>query len=189
MDTDILLWIHRHSNEALDAAFRFSWLLGTMWFCAPLILLAGVLHLRRQERREAVAWLVLAISVAILTELLKAAVGRPRPTLWPWLLPTTGYSFPSGHAIAGAAFYPFLGWLVLRSRNRGRVGWALGFAIGAFVGVGRMYVGVHWPSDVLAGWAIGLALSFGVIGWLARSSAPATTKPGPQPEPRITARR
>jgi membrane-associated phospholipid phosphatase len=187
MDTAILLWIHRHANAAFDVAALFSWVLGTIWFCAPLILLAGVLHLQRQERREAVAWLVLAISVAVLTEVLKAAVERPRPMLWPWLLPTKGYSFPSGHAIAGAAFYPFLGWLVLRWRKRGGVGYALGLAIGAFVGIGRMYVGVHWPSDVLAGWAIGAALAFVAIVWVSPTATVVTTKPGPSTEPGVTA--
>lgn len=172
MDTAILLWIHRHANPALQAVFVFSWLLGTLWFCGPLALLAAARHLRRRERREAVAWLVLASSVGFLPELVKLAVGRPRPTLWPWLLPTFGYSFPSGHAVAGAAFYPFLGWLVLRSRNRGGVGYALGLAIGVLVGIGRLYVGVHWPSDVLAGWALGLALSGVAIGWLTKVEAP-----------------
>lgn len=157
-------WIHRHESPPLTAAFVFSWMLGTLWFCGPLAILVATRHLRRRERPEAIAWLVLAISVAFLPELLKLVVGRPRPTLWPWLLPTFGYSFPSGHAVAGAAFYPFLGWLVLRSRDLGGLGYALGFVIAAFIGVGRMYVGVHWPSDVFAGWVLGLALS-GVAVW------------------------
>jgi membrane-associated phospholipid phosphatase len=166
MDTAVMLWIHRHANPALDAAFKFSWLLGSLWFCGTLTLLAAVLHLRRGERREAAAWLALAIAVGLVPELVKWAVRRSRPTLWPWLIPTLGYSFPSGHAVAGAAFYSFLGWLALRSRQQGALGYLLGFAIGAFVGVGRMYVGVHWPSDVLAGWILGLGLSAGAIAWL-----------------------
>jgi membrane-associated phospholipid phosphatase len=172
METAIMLWIHRHANPTLDAAFVFSWLLGSLWFCGPLTLFAAARHLRRGERREAAAWLGLAIAVAFLPELLKILVRRSRPTLWPWLLPTFGYSFPSGHAMAGAALYSFLGWLVLRSRNLGAVGFALGFAIGAFVGVGRMYVGVHWPSDVAAGWALGLALSGTAVSRLMKVEAP-----------------
>ena len=88
-------------------------------------------------------------------------MARPRPTLWPWLIPTSGYAFPSGHAVAGAALYPLLGWLALRSRGRGRLGYGLGLAVGVFVGLARLYAGVHWPSDVLAGWALGAALSLG----------------------------
>ena len=173
-------WLRRHQSPALSAAFAFSWLLGSLWFCGPLALLAAVLHLRVGERPLAVAWLVLAISVGLVPELVKRVVARQRPTLWPWLRSTSGYSFPSGHAAAGAALYPFLGWLALRPRDLGEVGYALGFAIGVFIGVGRMYFGVHWPSDVLAGWALGLALSGVAIWWLtvadalpARRGAPA----------------
>jgi undecaprenyl-diphosphatase len=105
-------------------------------------------------------------AAALLPELLKLVAARPRPALWPWLLPTSGYSFPSGHAVAGAALYPLLGWLLLRGRGLGRTGYALGLAVGVFVGLGRLYVGVHWPSDVLAGWALGAALSLGAVRWL-----------------------
>jgi undecaprenyl-diphosphatase len=166
METDILLWIHRHASPSLDAAFRFSWLLGAFRLCAPLVLLAEAWHLARRERRAALAWLAVGALTAILPELVKAAVARPRPTLWPWLLPTSGYSFPSGHAVAATAFYPLLGWLALRGRGRGRAGFWLGLAVGVFVGVGRLYVGVHWPSDVAAGWAIGTALSLAAVRWL-----------------------
>lgn len=170
MDMSVMLWIHRYASPALDVAFVFSWLIGSIWFCGPLALLAAARHLRRGQRPEAVVWLVLAICVALLPEVLKLVVGRPRPRLWPWLLPTFGYSFPSGHSVAGAAFYPFLGWLLLRSRHLGLAGYALGLMVAAFVGVGRMYLGVHWPSDVVAGWTLGVALSAGSVWWLRTQS-------------------
>ena len=85
-----MLWIHGHASPALDAAFMFSWLLGTLWFCGPLVLLVAARHLRRGERREAAAWLLVAMGASFVPELLKALVQRPRPTLWPWLIPTFG---------------------------------------------------------------------------------------------------
>jgi membrane-associated phospholipid phosphatase len=159
MDTALMLWIHRHATPALDTAFVFSARLGSLWLCGPLVLLAAAWHESRRERREAVAWLVLGLLAAVVPELLKLAVQRPRPALWAWLLPAARFSFPSGHAMASAAFYPFLGWLGLRTRGLGGLGYASGLAVAAFVGVGRLYVGVHWPTDVLAGWALGAALS------------------------------
>lgn len=171
MDAAILTWVHGYSSPALDAAFVLSWALGAFRFCAPAVLLAVVWHLRRGERREALAWLATGAAVGALPELLKAVVARPRPTLWPWLLPTSGYSFPSGHAVAGMAFYPLLGWLAVRPWKRPRTGFLLGALVGVFIGVGRLYVGVHWPSDVLAGWAIGLATSLAAVRWLGRGTS------------------
>jgi undecaprenyl-diphosphatase len=166
MDAAILTWVAGFRGPALDAAFVFSWALGASRFCAPAVLLAAARHLVRRERREALAWLAVSAFVGAVPELLKALVARPRPTLVPWLLPTTGYSFPSGHAVAGMAFYPLLGWLLMRPSRRPWAGFALGALVGAFIGIGRLHVGVHWPSDVLAGWALGLSASLAAVRWL-----------------------
>jgi membrane-associated phospholipid phosphatase len=178
MDTAILTWVHGLSSPGLDAAFALSWVLGAFRFCAPAVLLAIVWHRARGEPREALAWLAVGLLVAAVPEILKAVVARPRPALWPWLLPTNGSSFPSGHAVAGMAFYPLLGWILLRSRGLPWMGYALGAAIGVFIGVGRLYVGVHWPSDVAAGWALGAALSIGAVRWLSLAEPALTARLG-----------
>ena len=136
MEADLLLWIHGHASPLLDAAFVLSWVFGTRRFCVPLVLLAAAWHLGRRQRREALAWVAVGLAVAVVPELLKAAFARPRPTLWPWLLPTTGYAFPSGHAVAGMAFYPLLGWLALRGRASAGTGYLLGALFGVYVGRG-----------------------------------------------------
>jgi undecaprenyl-diphosphatase len=174
MEAAILTWFHGLRSPGLDAAFLVSWLLGAFQFCAPAVLLAGVFHLARGERREAVVWLAVGVLVAVVPELIKALSARPRPALWPPLLPASGYSFPSGHAVAGMAFYPLLGWLLLRARGLRAAGYALGVLVGAFIGVGRLYLGVHWPSDVAAGWALGAAFSLAATRWLGR---PAPRRP------------
>ena len=166
MDAAILEWIHGYSHPALDVVCVVSWALGVLRFCAPAILLVMAWHLSRGERREALAWLAVGAGAAILPELVKAVVARARPALWPWLIPTSGFSFPSGHAVAGAALYPFLGWILLRRREHGLLGYLLGLAVGIVIGLGRLYAGVHWPSDVVAGWTMGVALSLGAIRWI-----------------------
>jgi membrane-associated phospholipid phosphatase len=167
VDRAILLWIHQHATPTLDALFRFSNELGTMPFCVALVLAAIVWHSIRGERRERAVWVVVGLLTLLLTEIIKLVVGRQRPTLWPWLVSVSGLSFPSGHAVASATFYPLLSWLVLRSRPRWRrISYAIGLIPAAYIGLGRLYLGVHWPTDVFAGWTLGVAQSAVAVWWL-----------------------
>ena len=172
MEERILLWIHSFAGPVLDQVFLFSNLFGLLPICAILVTVMVLYHLLRRERREAVAWVVVGLVTLAFPELLKYAVARPRPVLWETLIHPSGFSFPSGHAVASAAFYPLLGCVVLRRRRAAaRVGCATGALFALFVGFGRLYLGVHWPSDVLAGWLLGFAQSAPAIAWLRRQVA------------------
>ena len=91
--------------------------------------------------------------------LVKVLFARPRPDLWPSLKPAFYYSFPSGHAMGAAALVTALGFLVWPRRGQW-LAWGLGAGFVLGVGWSRMYLGVHFPSDVLAGWT-------GSVGWVA----------------------
>lgn len=169
MERDFLLWVHRHATPWLDQAFFVSHLMGTLAFCAPLVLATAGWHLRRHEPQRARLWIGLGLSTYALQIGIKAVVGRERPDLWEHLVQTGSSSFPSGHALAGATFYPLLASSLSRVAPRWRVAWwVLGIGLGFFVGFGRLYLGVHWPSDVLAGWAMGAAQTALGLAWLAR---------------------
>lgn len=168
-ETGILLWIHRQSSPVLDGLFLVSHLLGTMAFCIVLVVGLALWHRRRGERAEAATWIAVGLTTLAVMEVLKAAVGRPRPELWPRLVASGGLAFPSGHALASAALYPLLAWVLARRHpERRAVFWALGLMLPLFIGVGRLYLGVHWPSDVLAGWALGAVESSVAALWLGR---------------------
>ena len=114
-----------------------------------------------------------AYSVPQLRAIVKQAVARPRPSYSLVAKPHFhSYGFPSGHALAAVAFYGML--LVLWHRRGGRRGWQWGVTGGlllliVLIGVSRIYLGAHWPSDVLGGYALGVAycsLATAVYGWM-----------------------
>jgi membrane-associated phospholipid phosphatase len=166
----LLLWIHGWGSPGLDRLFLVSDFLGSQHFCIPLCLALILLHLRRREYRAIVAWVALGVMTYGLPVIIKLLVERPRPTLWPWQVLVSGLSFPSGHAVAGATFFPLLGYLLFRSApGWGRVAYLLGLLPALVIGVGRLYLGVHWPTDVLAGWALGVAQSAAAVLWLTQT--------------------
>lgn len=122
-----------------------------------LVLLGGVLiGLLWAGRRAGALWLALAMAGGTLLNLgLKQIFAAPRPDLLPHLDIVHTYSFPSGHAAGNMIFFGLVAMLVGR-----RSGYGLAAAIIVLIGVSRVWLGVHWPSDVTAGWIEGL-------GWLA----------------------
>ncbi len=120
-------------------------------------------------RRWATALLIF-VAVAggqVLSSLLKVGIDRPRPELVSHLVTETSLSFPSGHAMLSAVTYLTLGSLAARFLP-GRVAkvyvLSLSVLVAVLVGVSRIYLGVHWPSDVLAGWCAGFA--WAMLCWL-----------------------
>jgi len=103
----------------------------------------------------------------LLTTLLKLGFARPRPDLVPHAVEVYTASFPSGHATAAAVAYLTLGGLLSWSQRRRRVKiyvLTVAVVLTALVGASRVYLGVHWPTDVIAGWCVGAAWA---LGWSA----------------------
>lgn len=119
----------------------------------------GYLALLRKPR-SALFVLISVLGALGLSSLLKALIARPRPDLVPHHSYVLTMSFPSGHAMLSSAVYLTLGALLARFHTSLLLRayillWAL--LLSALVGCSRVYVGVHWPTDVIAGWAAGSA--------------------------------
>jgi len=102
---------------------------------------------------------VVLIGASVFTHVMKDAVARPRPP-GPHLAPATGFSFPSGHSLNSATTYGLLAVLVWRSRAPRPLRWAAVVAALVLpfgIGLSRIALGVHYPSDVLGGWLAGIA--------------------------------
>jgi len=112
-----------------------------------------------------------------ISEGLKIGFNRPRPDLVAHIVDTTSMSFPSGHAMLSAVTYLTLGALIARTQERRRLrSYVLGGAIllTLIIGASRVYLGVHWPTDVLAGWCLGAAWALAcwvAATWLTRFSS------------------
>ena len=157
-DVPILLFLHHHATSALDVLAVFFTAIGNTVPMVGLGLLILLVLLVRWEWRQ--AW-IFGLSVGgsmILTLIIKVLVLRPRPALWVSIRPEHTYSFPSGHAMDTAAIATALGFLVWRHRGQWWV-WTLAPAFSLAVGWSRLYLGVHNPSDVLAGWSA-------AVGWV-----------------------
>ncbi len=133
-----------------------------------LLSLATIAYLCMMQKSRA-ALLVAAgvLGAAIFSNLLKLFFERDRPDLVTHLSHTATASFPSGHAMMSIATYLILGAMLARMHEGKRIKiFFLGCAIliSLLVGVSRVYLGVHWPTDVLAGWALGA--TWAAICWL-----------------------
>lgn len=148
-------WRHGPVGRHLTAPMQIASVVGGT--AARLVLLAAVASalVWRGLRRHAVWLLVTVVGGSLLNLLLKQIFSAPRPDLLPHLDIVNSYSFPSGHAAGNMIFFGALAMIA----GRGSVHALAALAI-VWIGISRVWLGVHWPSDVIAGWAEG-------IGWLA----------------------
>ena len=131
-----------------------------------LVTLAVTGYLIAAGRRRTSFVLLVAVAGGMATSLvLKTLFDRARPDLVPHGMHVLTQSFPSGHAMLAAVTYLTLGAMLARVESRLRVRvYALASAavLAILVGASRVYLGVHWPSDVAAGWAVGAAFAIAV---------------------------
>ena len=158
-DKQILKFLHAHATPVLDQlALGFT----AVGDPLPMGIVAGLITvgLAMWGTRTQAWFFALSVGGAMgLNLLVKVLFARPRPDLWTSLKPAFYYSFPSGHAMGAAALVMALGFLLWHRPCRW-LAWMLGALFALGVGWSRVYLGVHFPSDVLAGWT-------GSVGWVA----------------------
>lgn len=152
-DEAALHTVNSVASPLLDALVVSTTQLGGV--LGVMVLTIGIaMLLWRRRRRSMAALLVTGVSGAVLLNLLlKAFFQRDRPQLWERLVTENSYSFPSGHAMASSALAISLMVIFWPTRWR----WVAVAAAASYmvvIGLTRLYLGVHYPSDVLAGWAV-----------------------------------
>lgn len=148
----ILQWIHAQAIPVLDTIFLFFTTIGNVEYILPITLVLIAYLLYTKQRLYALIVLFGMGGAAAANIILKLLFHRDRPTFWQSLITETGYSFPSGHAMLSAALILCIIAIVWRTKYR----W-LAIIVGAVVvimiGLSRLYLGVHYPTDIIAGWS------------------------------------
>lgn len=153
-------WMHLHQAPWLTACGR-----ALAWFGNPpvivIIAVAGVLIGLFWRKVRGAAWTlpIAVFGAALIIQGVKLVFRRPRPSLFHPLLHETGYSFPSGHSLIAVVVYGLLGYFLMHVFRHHAAKVAVAICTAALVvliGLSRVYVGVHYPTDVLAGWTGGI---------------------------------
>ena len=133
-----------------------------------VVILLGVILLLKKSLREkyGVKFAIATLSSTALYQIMKYIFQRPRPDLTLRLIEQVGYSFPSGHSMNCLVSYGILIYLLLRYCENRRLAKLLSFGLGLLtilIGFSRVYVGVHYPTDIIGGWSLGIAVLVAMI--------------------------
>lgn len=154
-DRPVMLWLHSGSTPWLTAVMEAVTQLGGLVVVPVAAVVVATALWRRGSRTSAVLLAAAVVGSTLLNSVLKAVFRRARPDFWEHLVTENSYSFPSGHAMATMSLAAALVVLAWGTRWR----WATVMAGAVYVlavGISRMYLGVHYPSDILAGWCVAL---------------------------------
>jgi undecaprenyl-diphosphatase len=159
-DDAVLRWIGARRAPSLDAVMLEVTSLGTASVVAMVVGVAALFLWLNKHKHSAILLIVATIGGVLLNNLLKYGFERPRPDIIPWVAKATFYSFPSGHAMSATVVYSTVAYLAARLQRTFAARFSI-MAIAALVilliCVSRLYLGVHYPSDVIAGVIIGLS--------------------------------
>ncbi len=159
VDLPVVRYLADHRTAWLTTTMRDLTWLGSTVVLVPFVLIVGLASRRRTRSWATMAQLALGLGGAIaLYDLIKPLVGRPRPHVGQLVTTGTGYAFPSGHATQTAAVavtLAALGAASTGSWTRKVTIWSAAALVCLLVGFSRIYLGVHWPTDVLASFALG----------------------------------
>ena len=133
-----------------------------------VVIILGIILLLIKSLREkyGVKFAIAALSSTALYQIMKYIFQRPRPDLALRLIEQGGYSFPSGHSMNCLVSYGILIYLLLRYCENRRLVKLLSFGLGLLtilIGFSRVYVGVHYPTDIIGGWSLGIAVLVAMI--------------------------
>ncbi|MCM0593026.1 MAG: phosphatase PAP2 family protein [Gloeotrichia echinulata IR180] len=160
-DVPVLLAIHETAHPPLDIFALALTKLGSVYIALPIFGAIALILLLTRQWRNFVYVITAGVGNAIINLTAKELIHRMRPHLWESSYHHYGYAFPSGHAMTSMTLVVVLVILAPKTSWRSLV-MILGGLFVLAIAWTRLYLGVHFPSDILAGWMLALAWAFGV---------------------------
>ncbi len=156
-DHSIITWIYSFRSEGLTELMKFfTFLGGEIFLVSGILLLLALLY--QKHKVSSFNFAVLLVFGTVINLFLKLVFQRARPDYLPLMFEST-YSFPSGHAMNSFIFYSCIAYFIIRNTKNKTVRVSTILVVGILVfviGISRIYLGVHYPSDVLAGYIAGI---------------------------------
>jgi undecaprenyl-diphosphatase len=170
-DQPVLLFLHKLATPQTDSLFAWISKLGYQYGVLPFDVVIAAWLVWKRRYRDALFFMLAVVGSLLVNMGAKNHFTRMRPDLWASIAPEMSYSFPSGHAMGSATLSTALILLAWPSKR-----WRWWVTVPAvlftlLVGMSRVYLGVHYPSDILAGWSAACAWVL-AMHWLVASRAP-----------------
>jgi undecaprenyl-diphosphatase len=157
LETILIYWAGNFRNPFLDSSMVVVTYLGAAKIVFLMAMLSSLALIKLKKYNYlALLWLSI-LGQELLIRLIKNLIARPRPEILEHLISSDGGSFPSGHSATAAVFYGLIGYILLRELKSQRAKFITGIILSVVilsVGISRIYLGVHWPTDVLGGYFI-----------------------------------
>ncbi|MBZ2175276.1 phosphatase PAP2 family protein [Schnuerera sp. xch1] len=164
-DMDIMKYIHGNMTLEIAKFMNIITFFGSSYFFIFIGIIIFIFLKRNNNCKGIILLITSTLGSYILNYILKNIFVRTRPLEY-FLIEQGGYSFPSGHSMVSISFYTTMTYLLTKSQSSKRINiilWIANFIIVAFIGFSRVFLGVHWPTDVLVGFILGLVYSYATV--------------------------
>jgi membrane-associated phospholipid phosphatase len=155
-DRSFLLWIHQFANPQFDRVMLFFTALGDPPTVVTIFIITIAWLGIKKRYSDVFRFTVVCIGGVLINQEMKLFFGKLRPELWQRLITETSFSFPSGHAVGSMVVYGFLAYILAKEFQKiKRYIYICASILIVTIGLSRLYLGVHYPTDIIAGYGIG----------------------------------
>jgi membrane-associated phospholipid phosphatase len=157
LDRSLLLWIHQFANPQLDGVMLFVTALGNPGMIITVFMSTIVWLGMKRRYADGIRFSIACGGGLLINQVMKLFFAKPRPELWTRLISEHSFSFPSGHAVGSMVVYGFIAYILAKDLPvYRRYIYAAASILIMAIGFSRLYLGVHYPTDIIAGYGVGI---------------------------------